>query len=404
MMARLFQDTYSLIQDTSSMSITIESLITSYGIDYPEFKLRVAASMGVIAGSAALACYLSQEGQDPGFTPNDIDIFLPGGSWGHDESDVTDIVTLLKTYGFTLDEYSQSEDYQCFSDIQSISTLIKGNNKIQIIVLTCMDVIDYIAVDFDLTACMCWWNLHTDRFEAIHPLLTKRKEIYQVRTVHDSSKDEKRAARIQKYIDRGFKLVDPPCQILQTRDTREDLTSKKFEGITVCDIFTLEDMDFKAFLEVSEYNIVIKTGKESYHAFDRRALTDYMLRKVVCINPRVTDVFETPFNQCISRGGVEMLQYADFSIFELRHDRSVETDKGVKSLFSIYCYSVKEWVEDRAVLYQSCPAAPIVTAAEELEAARAAAAAQGWEAAHAAARAAHARMIRLNEGILAIPF
>jgi len=368
----------------------LENLITSYGIDYSLFKIRISSSMGVIAGSAALACYLAQEGIDPGFTPNDIDIFIAGGLWGYDKSDVTNIVDLLEKYGFAAQEsYVHEEDYESLSGIESITSLSNGLNKIQIIVINCLDIPQYIAADFDLTACICWWNLHADRFEAHHPILTKRKEMYQVHSVVDGVEDPKCAARIQKYIDRGFKLIDKPCQILKTRDMREDLTSKKFEDISVCDIFTLEDTPIKDFLEASEYNIVIKTGKESYHAFDRRVLSDYMRRKIVYIDAHVGDVYQTPFNQCISRLGLERLQYADYSIFELRPDRSVETEKGVKSLFSIYCYSVKEWVEEAGVIYQSCP--PLINVAEQ------------WEAAHAAARAARARMFRLNAGILAIP-
>ena len=372
------------------MNTTIESLITSYGIDYPKFKQRIAASMGVIAGSAALACYLAQEGIDPGFTPNDIDIFIPGGSWGYDISDVTNIVDLLEKYGFAAQEsYVHEEDYESLSCIESITSLSNGINKIQIIVVNCMDIPQYIAADFDLSACICWWNLHADRFEAHHPILTKRKEMYQVHNVLDGSEDPKCVARIQKYIDRGFKLIDKPCQILQTRDMREDLTSKKFEGIDVSDVIAYEEMPLKSFLEATEYNIVIKVG-ESYYAFDRRVLSDCMRRKMTYVDIRIGDVYETPFNQCISRLGVERLQYADYSIFELRPDRSVDTEKGVKSLFHIYCYSVKEWVEEAGVIYQSCP--PLINGEGE-----------GWEAAHAAARAARARMFRLNAGILAIP-
>lgn len=54
----------------------MEALITSHGLDAAEFRKRLAAAGGIVAGSAALAEFFRANNQDPGFEPGDMDIWL----------------------------------------------------------------------------------------------------------------------------------------------------------------------------------------------------------------------------------------------------------------------------------------------------------------------------------------
>ena len=54
----------------------MESFITSYGIHFPDFQNIINDTGALVAGSSALALYLGQEEIDPGFKPNDVDIWL----------------------------------------------------------------------------------------------------------------------------------------------------------------------------------------------------------------------------------------------------------------------------------------------------------------------------------------
>ncbi|NDB85682.1 MAG: hypothetical protein EB127_23720, partial [Alphaproteobacteria bacterium] len=54
----------------------MESLLTSYALPFEGFRTLVTQQNALVAGSTALALYLKQEGIDPGFEPNDLDIWV----------------------------------------------------------------------------------------------------------------------------------------------------------------------------------------------------------------------------------------------------------------------------------------------------------------------------------------
>ena len=318
---------------------------------------------GLVAGSSALAEYLKQEGIDPGFQPNDLDIFIEGfielardrNGWEivgkHMIRSLDKMKNFLAKYGFTENDKFGTIDaptkgyYSSLAKIQKVTSFTnKDGKEIQVIVIDSPKLLAHITQDFDLSCCISWWDAHNNTFKTMNPETTKRKEMYIVKEVETEEQIEKTKLRLQKYAARGFKLIDKPCPFIDTRDPRDLLSDKKFEGIEVTDIFTLDELSIREHLQRSDWNIIIKSG-EAYYAFERKALMDYMKSKTKNIG-RIGSVCETPFNQCVTLEAYNKLIYADYSIYELKNAYSVPTYGGrVKSLFHLHCYSVRQWVE-----------------------------------------------------------
>jgi hypothetical protein len=359
----------------------MESLITSYGINYLPFHLTINSLDGLVAGSSALAAYLTQEGIDPGFKPNDLDIFVPGhlehvrdtrGQIVAGQFVIKSLQTMknfLSVYGFTendkfgsIDELNDSY-YSSLKNIQKVTSFTnKDGKEIQIIVISSYNIIDHISKDFDLSACISWWDANSNTFKTMDPVTTKRKEMYMMRVADTDELHAKNKARAEKYIARGFKLIERPCPFIDMRDPRDQLSNKKFNDIEVMDIFTLDEHSIRDYLQKSDWNIVLKSG-EAYYAFNRKDLMDYMKKKTSNIG-RIGQVCETPFNQCITVEGYHQLRYADYSIYELKNAYSVPTYGGrVKSLFHLSCYSIQEWIDGHEGGLISMPPEHLATAA-----------------------------------------
>ena len=343
----------------------MESLITSYGINFQAFQNTIKRVDGLVAGSSALAEYLKQEGIEPGFQPNDLDIFIEGfielarDANGWEINGKTMIRSLdkmrdfLGTYGFSENDKFGTIDaptegyYTSLKKILKVTSFTnKDNKEIQVIVIGSPKLIQHISNDFDLSACISWWDAFTNTFKTLDPVTTKRKEMYFVRENEASEIEEKTKKRAEKYVSRGFKLIDKPCPFVDGRDPRDLLSDKKFDDIEVTDIFTLDECSIRDYLHRSDWNIVLKAG-EAHYGFNRKALMDYMSSKTISIN-RIGKFCETPFNQCISLEAYNQLRYSDYSIYEVKSAYSVEVYRRPKSLFHLNCYSVKEWVDGSA--------------------------------------------------------
>ena len=345
----------------------MNALISSYGIDFQAFQLTLSQVRGIVAGSSALAAYLKQEGIEPGYEPNDIDIFVPGhlepvrdarGYRVAGQFMIRSLKTMkdfLAPYGFTendkfgpIDGPIEPNTYsESLNRIQKVTSFTNACGKeVQVIVIDSYNLIDHISKDFDISACITWYDVSSNTFKTFDPDATKRKEMYLMHTPNIDELHEKNKARLEKYISRGFKLIEKPCPFVDGRDPRDQLTHKKFEDIEVIDIFTLDEMPLIDYLQKTSWNIVLKAG-ETYYGFERKALMDYMKTKSSNIG-RIGTVYETPFNQCITSEGYHQLRYADYSIYELKSAYSVPTYGGrVKSLFHLGCYSVKDWIDGK---------------------------------------------------------
>lgn len=339
----------------------MNALISSYGISFSEFQRTLRALNGTVAGSAALAAYLKQEGIDPGFEPNDLDIFIPGdAAWPRTNrsNSYNTMSTFLASYGYYRnDKFGVIDNngyYGSINRIQKVTSFTNTDGKeIQVIVIDTRKIIDYINYNFDLSGCMTWYCTVTDCFKTRDPELTRRKQIYITHINPTEKERAKTAVRVEKYISRGFKIIPKPCPYMDRYDSRIELTDKQFDGIEAIDIFTLEEMPIRDFLAKSDWNIILKAGEQHY-AFERKSLYDYMSKKNTNLdgNP-VGYIYETPFNQCITEDALNQIRYSDFSIYELVPAYSITIGNGrVKSLFHLNCYSTKNWIsEPRVITY-----------------------------------------------------
>ncbi len=343
----------------------MNALISSYGIDFHAFQLTLSSVYGVVAGSSALAAYLKQEGIEPGYEPNDIDIFVPGGmQQARDErgrpvagqyviKSLQTMKNFLAPYGFTendkfgpIDGPIEPNTYsESLNMIQKVTSFTNPAGKeIQVIVINSYNLIDHISKDFDISACISWYDVSSNTFKTFDPDSTKRKEMYFMRVSENDEIHEKNKMRVQKYAMRGFKLIDKPCPFIDARDPRDLLSDKKLDGIEVTDIFTLDESTMREYLQKTAWNIIIKAG-ETYYGFNRKALMDYLNTKPVNIY-RIGKFYMTPFNQCITLEAFNKLRYADYSIYELKSAYSVPSYGGrIQSLFHLHCYSLKQWID-----------------------------------------------------------
>lgn len=163
----------------------------------------------------------------------------------------------------------------------------------------------------------------------------------------------------RKYIWSYLNVNNRACPIITERDMRLELDSEKFDGVMVYNIFTLEELCIREFLRSSgscsgsgnyrsnEWNIILKAGA-TYFGFDRDELIQFMSTKKVYLSVLEEDVYETPFNQCITKEAFIHLKYADYTIYELVPAYTETVDGTIKSLFNCRCYSVKQWVRGGA--------------------------------------------------------
>jgi hypothetical protein len=339
----------------------MESFLADYDIDFPRFQHLLQKTPSLLAGSAALALYLKENGIDPGYEPGDMDIWVL-------EYDVsgTMMETLFRHFLFEFGYYFQNVfeneennngqyDFQNFTTnhiIKVLSFINDRQKKIQIIVIRVQPLIEYICHAFDLSVCVSWWNAENNTFETLHPDLTKQRNVYisspylQEQEAADN-RSKKLDRRLQKYIDRGFILCEPQCLALHRMDDRLALQNESCSllNMTAFDLFAYDDVNVCEFLK-SSWHIIVKAG-DTFQAFHRKTLFDYMGTRHSEL-PMIGDVYDTPNNQTITSRARDTLLYSDFSIYELCSDYSITiSPASQKSLFTVRCYSITEWEEGR---------------------------------------------------------
>ena len=339
----------------------MESFVADYDIAFPRFQHLLRTTPSLLAGSAALALYLKENGIDPGYEPGDMDIWVL-------EYDVsgTMMETLFRHFLFEFGYYFQNVfehdehnngqyDFQNFTTnhiIKVLSFINDRQKKIQIIVIRVQPLIEYICNSFDVSVCVSWWNAQNNTFETLHPDLTKQRKMYisspylQEQEAADN-RSKKLDKRIQKYIERGFILCEPECLALHRMDDRLALQNEScpLRGMTAFDLFAYDDVDVCEFLK-SSWHIIVKAG-DTFQAFHRKTLFDYMGTRHSEL-PMVGDIYDTPNNQTITSRARDTLLHSDFSIYELCSDYTVIiSPSSQKSLFTLRCYSIAEWEEGR---------------------------------------------------------
>jgi hypothetical protein len=318
----------------------MERLITSYGADFTAFNEIIKRKSFLVTGGAALAAYLEQEGVEYNFKPNRMDIF----ALEQYVDDIEELSSFLIAQGFTLVHKLGDQGY---TDESYISEFSKNGKYIQIIGVDYIRLTQYILDVFDLSICITWWDGCKGVFETLDPERTRRKEMYIMGGSLENPEVHLNL-RVDLYVTRGFTLVNLPRPIINCADPRNDTiindANVAWQTITVYDVISLEEHNIKDFLLASPNNILLKSG-ERYYAFDCYALMKYMNSKPCYINDRFRNICETPLNHCIPKEAVDIIRYADFTIYELRTAYTVIDHKGeTRTLYNFHCYTMSQWI------------------------------------------------------------
>jgi hypothetical protein len=334
----------------------MESLISSFGFDFVEFRRIISDPAILVAGSFALNGYLKQEGIESGYEPGDIDIFLSDYNKGCTCSGCAKqpfantfnkLFDLLTKNGFKdsgkfdteMDDY-----YGNLTTIRKVTSYMNEYGKeIQLICVLDTDLVRYIGKEFDLSICVSWWDPVENVFKTLNPDQTKRKEMYMIEG--KNAKDDRYIKRIEKYKSRGFTFPEPPCPAKVIPDLREGLNM--IDDIEAFDIFAYDDISIKDYLQQSSWHMILKVG-EKFYAFHRNELYKCMSqKKTISMHNNTTLVlYDTPFNQTVTLDACNIYLTSDYSIFELVKSFDVTTRKnGIKSVYAMKCYTIQQWID-----------------------------------------------------------
>ena len=320
----------------------MENFITSYGLPFHDFQELLKKTGAVVAGSAALALYLKQEGIDAGFIPNDMDIFVRRPC---PCDQCNPLVQFVRLHGFkktgkfdcnTIAAENARAYYSSMGGIRNVVSYMNDDGKeVQVISLSSDgDIKDYITDHFDLSICATWWD--GEEFHTIDSESTKRKIMYRMTKPSDLDYLEtKIQSRVEKYLLRGFRF--------DNEVSAAEAVGVDYSKISAYDMMTLEDIPLSDFLLKSPSNIVIKV-REQYYAFDRKMLIDYMVGKRAYVNDWV-EIFETPYRQYLSSANMSLLKSDVFRIYELCDESSVPFRGGMVSIYDVKAFTVKMWID-----------------------------------------------------------
>jgi hypothetical protein len=321
----------------------MESLISSYGLDFPAFRDLLSTTNSLVAGSAALYAYFQEHGVDPGFVPGDLDIWI---------EDTRDLIALHGAYeqrgnlyrfsnfllqqGYNVSSKFQTKhggDYDQVQHITQIFSFINRQQKeIQLIMITQKNIRDYIEKYFDLSPCVTWWNALENRMKTLSTETLQHK-MYVMPQLEVGPRE---LARIQKYEARGFKLQEKPCPAALEADTRVNMNM--LAGQKAFDVIAYEEVDAYEFLNESSYHILLQVC-DQLQAFHRTTLYDYMKERTTAV-PGMGLVVDTPHRQSLPSEILNIMPYSDYSIYELV---PFFTENG-KSIYTVQCYTIDQWL------------------------------------------------------------
>jgi hypothetical protein len=237
----------------------MNNLLFPYGIEREEFKDVLLESGGVVAGSFVLAGYLEENGVNPGYIPGDIDIWVEG------YLEFQLIYGYIYSLGYTV---SKKFDRSLFSEkyndrfIKKVASFFNFNGReVQIIQLFSINPMDYIKENFDISACITWWDLGDDKLKTAFPEENLKKQIFSTKEI-----DFKRFLRVVKYIKRDFELIKKNKSTL-VRLLEVPIYLHKF-GNYECrnyQIYYVKSSSIKNFYENSTVSIKRNIGKRKIY-------------------------------------------------------------------------------------------------------------------------------------------
>jgi len=320
----------------------MEPFLATYGLPFEPFNTLLSTTRSLMAGSAPLALYLQQHGIDPGFRPSDIDLWVIDNCDLVDRNGVkrrianaTQFTLFLVQHGYNLTTKFEGADcnYESLHHVNTILSFQREDKEIQVILLSGVgDIKDYIHESFDLSPCITWWNARKKILETARHEDTLQRKMH----LHPQSKtsDERVAARIEKYMNRGFCLMDLPCSFLSCRDPLTNLEGFKDE--TAFDLFAYDDLHIQSFLAESDYHMLMQVGNQ-FLAFHRTVLRDYLLTHHT--STQYGRLVVTPHKQMTVRTFAFMLQHSDYTVFRLVEYITYQE----YAIYSVECYTVEDW-------------------------------------------------------------
>jgi hypothetical protein len=322
----------------------MEALITSYGIDFKSFNDLLIQHKAIIAGSSVLSIYL-----DNAFVANDIDIWIPCSKKINEFLPIyKSLFKFLCKFGYDDEEINKKEVSSenstytnlptgRYSIVKVIEFYNSENQRIQFIFVD-MNPLLFIRNTFDLSVCQTWYDPKTNTINTLDEYYTKDMKMYITYDTDISKLHPKNKARVEKYLSRGFIIIEKPLPILKERDAR--IFTKEF-NIIANNVILLEDINICEYIKQSKNNIVLKVSK-SYYAFDRKELKIELSRGRIMGSYYVL----TPLRQAIDSRSMENFNYDDYSIFELelteektrdnKHNLHVVKPMSVKTFESLY--------------------------------------------------------------------
>lgn len=208
----------------------MQKVITNLDIPYEHFVSFLRTTNGVVAGSAALWASMEDEGNSPTWQPNDVDIWIPVpcltktlNTSLHDKYDpiltkssgIREVARIFfERFGYHDIQQKEGQearkrwqetymsDKQMSDIIHRITYLEKGDKKIQII-LTCDVPVQSILNDFDLSVCKVAWTSEQEYVQDAYGKFRTDQVIIKKGVVLTN----RLLGRIQKYMERGFKVV-----------------------------------------------------------------------------------------------------------------------------------------------------------------------------------------------------
>ncbi len=362
----ILRDNTNIVSPVSTM----ENFIASYELDFTKFQETIISTNAIVAGGAALALYLKQNNIEPGFEPNDLDIWVKSSMYIRGIGNVVfnhEFKTLqyfFKQNGYEVirdlrincDDIEADEYFMSMNKIARIVTLRKSEKTIQIVMVKDNNLIGYITSYFDMTQCISWWNAVDNTFYTLYPELTLNKQMNCNLERKGQQYPVQLQLRIEKYINRGFKLIELPPITKNEKDPRNFEQKTNLEDEKAFDVWEYEDVDCITFLKKSHWNIILVSGKQKY-AFHRQNLIDFMEKNKLNI-PNIGCVYDTPYHHSIPHIAFELIKYSDYSIYELIHKYDVNHNSHTKSISELHCYTVADWNSEKATVVISPSSIP----------------------------------------------
>lgn len=347
----------------------MNEFITSYGISFTEFRELCKETGAIISGSVSLYLYLKQQGLEPGFEPNNINIWVTNKALN--KTDTLRIyeysncfISFLEMYGYINMNSLSYTDEKHHNNIDSgrgnITICLEhldNKHKIYITIINALSAHDYVMNTGLLNICSIIWNAEYDSLFHANSISINKKQMYINRDFRRSfdSLTINEKDFISKYKNRGFEFTNNPDIIGINFDHRIISRKSELHNQNIFDLFDYEEFSIAEYIRLSKENIIIKTG-EQYSGFNRFVFIDYLQSKDVILDG-LGNVCSTPLNQTIHSMYIDLFKNREYSIYELQPYYTVFIE-GVKqqtySLHSILCYSANSF-ENKQCLKEALP-------------------------------------------------